>query len=70
MEIRNNYKIYLEPELAEKAANMANKIGCRTRSKFIRYAVINQLLLDGEKLSEKYNPFKQRLLNKGMTYNS
>jgi len=65
--LRKNYKIYLEPELADKALIMASKIKCRTRSKYIRYAVINQLIRDGFKLSEKFKPFVDKVLNKGMT---
>jgi hypothetical protein len=65
---RENYKIYLEPCLATGAENMALKIGCKTRSKYVRYSLINQLIRDGFKLSEKFEPFKIKLLDKGLTH--
>jgi hypothetical protein len=68
--IRNNYKIYLEPELATKCEIISLKIGCKTRSKYIRYAVINQLISDGIKLSEKFKPFIDNYLRKGIAYNA
>ena len=65
--IRNDYKIYLEPILATRAFEMAQKIGCKTRSKYIRYAVIRALIADGVELSDKFNSFINRELRKGIT---
>ena len=65
---RLDYKIFLEPVLATGAAHMAGEIGCRTRSKYIRYAVIRALIQDGYPLgsvSEKFNKFIE--LQKGIT---
>lgn len=64
---REDYRVYLEPVLAEEASKMAVKVGCKTRSKFIRYAVINQLLSDGCALPKKFDPFKNRLLRRGVS---
>lgn len=56
--LRNDYKIYLEPVLALLANDAALKVGAKTRSKYIRYALINQLITDGYKLPKKFDPFK------------
>lgn len=66
--LRMDYKIFLEPVLATTARFAAEKVGAKTRSKYIRYAVINQLIRDGFELPEKFEPFKNRLLDKGMSY--
>ena len=69
--LRMDYKIYLEPLLSRACDLMASKIGCRTRSKYIRYAVIRSLIQDGyplDKVSDKFKPFIDRELNRGMTY--
>jgi hypothetical protein len=65
--IRSDYTVYIEPELATRSQEAAQKIGCRTRSKFIRYAVINQLVREGFQLSDKFKPFADKILNKGVT---
>lgn len=66
--IRTDYKVYLEPELATKSIEAAQKVGANTRSKYIRYAVIRALISDGVKLSDKFKPFIDKELNKGITY--
>lgn len=56
---RKDYKIYLEPLLATGCMNRGNKLKI-TRSKYIRYAVINQLIRDGyplKTISNKFNAF-------------
>lgn len=55
--LRKDYKIFLEPLLATACGHMALKIGCRTRSKYIRYAVIRALISDGYPLKEVSNKF-------------
>jgi hypothetical protein len=73
---RKDFKIYLEPVLATACDHQAGKVGCKTRSKYIRYAVIRALIQDGyplDKVSDKfldfYNCSKIRVPNRGMTYN-
>jgi len=61
--IRNNYKIYLEPILATACVHQGERIGI-TRSKYIRYAVINQLIKDKyplKRMSNKFNAFYKGL---------
>ena len=56
---RKDYKGYMEPILLSGADHQAGKIGI-TRSKYIRYAVINQLIKDGyplKDISSKFNAF-------------
>jgi hypothetical protein len=65
--IRTDYKIFLEPILATSVMEIAQKSGARTRSKYIRYAVINQLIRDGVSLPEKFKPFIDKMLYKGIT---
>ena len=68
--LRLDYNVYLEPVLATAAAGVAKDIGCMTRSKYIRYALINQLIRDGyplKKVSNKFNAFVDRCLDKGIT---
>jgi len=71
--IRKDYRVYLEPIIAFKSNEAAEKIGCKTMSKYIRYAVICQLFRDGFKLSEKFEPFRNvannNSIDKGVTYN-
>jgi hypothetical protein len=55
--LRKDYKIFLEPLLASACEHVALKIGCRTRSKYIRYAVIRALIMDGYPLKEVSNKF-------------
>jgi len=58
--LRKNYKVFLEPLLASACDHMALKIGCRTRSKYIRYAVIRALISDGyplKNVSDKFGSF-------------
>jgi len=62
--LRMDYKGYMEPVLLTGCNHQAGKIGI-TRSKYIRYAVINQLIKDGfplKNISCKFNDFY-----KGMT---
>jgi len=63
---RQNYKGYMEPVLLSGCVHQANKLKI-TRSKYIRYAVVNQLIRDGfplKNISNKFNAFYR-----GMTYN-
>lgn len=56
---RIGYKAYMEPVLLTAANHEAKKRRI-TRSKYIRYAVINQLITDGyplEKVSGKFLKF-------------
>jgi hypothetical protein len=58
--LRRQVNIFLEPLLIKACELEANEIGCRTRSKFIRYSIINNLLLLKYPLievSEKYKPY-------------
>jgi len=62
---RNSYKIYIEPLLATACIHQGGKLKI-SRSKYIRYAVINQLIRDGyplKSISNKFNAFY-----KGITY--
>jgi len=55
--LRQDYKIYLEPLLATACKHIASKKGL-TRSKYVRFAVINQLISDGYPLENiEYNKF-------------
>ena len=66
------HKVYLEPVLLRGCEFGAEKIGCRTISKYVRYAVINQIIRDGYplgKVSKKFNPFINKALHKCLTYN-
>jgi hypothetical protein len=70
--IRVDYKGYMEPLLLTACNHIASKIGCRTRSKYIRYAVIKSLIQDGyplNKYSSKFDKFYNKInnLNKGIT---
>ena len=64
--LRQDYKGYMEPVLLSACNYQASKLNI-TRSKYIRYAVINQLIKDGfplNRISNKFNDFY-----KGITYN-
>jgi len=54
---RTDFRVYLEPLLATACKHEANKTKCRTMSKYIRYAVINQLIKDGYPLKDITNKF-------------
>jgi hypothetical protein len=57
--IRNDYKIYLEPILANASEHQGLKLGI-SRSKYIRYAVIRSLIIDGyplNKITDKFDKF-------------
>jgi len=57
--LRCDYKIYLEPILANGCEHQGNKLGI-TRSKYIRYAVIRALIQDGyplDKITDKFQKF-------------
>lgn len=63
---RNDYKIYLEPLLATGCMNRGNCLGI-SRSKYIRYAVINQLIHDGyplKAITNKFNAFYKGIATK------
>ena len=53
-EIRIRMNFFVEPYLKQLCSK--NKIKL-SMSKYIRYAVINQLIRDGVYLKEKYEPF-------------
>lgn len=58
--IRVDFRVYLEPVLATASKHQASKTKCRTMSKYIRYAVINQLIQDGyplKSITSKFNAF-------------
>jgi hypothetical protein len=55
--IRNDYKIYLEPILSTACDHQAKIERCKTRSKYIRYAIIRALIQDGYPLKEISNKF-------------
>jgi len=58
--IRVDYKGYMEPILLTGCQHVAQQIGCKTRSKYIRYAVIMALIRDGyplDKMSKKFKKF-------------
>lgn len=57
--LRQDYKGFMEPVLLTGCNHQAEKLGI-TRSKYIRYAVINQLIKDGfplMRLTNKFNAF-------------
>ena len=57
--LRMDYKGYMEPVLLTGCNHQAGKLKI-TRSKYIRYAVINQLIRDGfplKNISCKFNAF-------------
>jgi hypothetical protein len=61
---RRRTNIFLEPLLLKAGSFMAIKIGCRTRSKYIRYSLINQLIRDDyplKDITDKYNKFYDKL---------
>ena len=65
--LRLTYQIYLEPVLATACMKMASEGKTKTRSKYIRYAVIRALIADGYPLaevSEKFKPFIDKELKK------
>ena len=58
--LRVDYKGYMEPILLTACDHQAKKCGARTRSKYIRYAVIRALIQDKyplNKISSKFNKF-------------
>lgn len=57
--IRSDYKGYAEPIVLTAADHQAGRMSI-TRSKYIRYALINQLIRDGyplSRMSGKFNAF-------------
>jgi hypothetical protein len=64
--MRLDYRVYLEPVLARACEAGAEKVGCRTISKYIRYSVINQAVRDGYPLgtvSKKFDKFINKIKN-------
>ena len=62
--VRSDYRVYLEPVLATAASHMAERVGCRTRSRYLRRAVIIALIRDGYPLgavSGKFLKYEQKL---------
>ena len=60
--IRKDYRVYLEPVLATAAKHQAEKVNCRTMSRYIRRAIIIQLIKDGYplgKVSDKFNKYQE-----------
>jgi len=55
--IRVDYKGYMEPLLLSACGYQAKKCGARTRSKYIRYAVIRALIQDGYPLKDESKKF-------------
>ncbi len=55
--IRVDYKGYMEPVLLMACDHQATKCGAKTRSKYIRYAVIRALIEDGYPLKDVSNKF-------------
>lgn len=60
-QIRIRMNIFIEPYLKDLCSK--NKLGL-SMSKYIRYAVINQLIRDDVQLSVKYAPFVHLLKSK------
>jgi len=61
--IRIQYNGYMEPILLTACSHQAGKVGCRTRSKYIRYAVIRALISEGyplNRLSKKFDKFYKK----------
>jgi hypothetical protein len=55
--IRVNYTGYMEPILLTACNHQATKCGAKTRSKYIRYAVIRALIQDGYPLKDVSKKF-------------
>ena len=58
--IRVLYNGYMEPILLTACEHQSEKIGSKTRSKYIRYAVIRALIEDGyplKEVSKKFDKF-------------
>jgi len=68
--VRLDYKVFLEPVLARGCEAMAKNVGCVTRSKYVRYAVIRALIADGYPLGSVSGKFDKFIaLDKGMAHN-
>lgn len=66
--LRKDYKAYMEPVLLTACDHMAKKIGTNTRSRYIRYAVIRALIVDGyplDRVSGKFDKFYKSLEKQG-----
>jgi len=57
-DIRIRMNFFIEPYLKDLCSKNYIKL---SMSKYIRYAVINQLIRDGVSLNEKYAPFVKRI---------
>lgn len=60
---RIDYKGYMEPVLLKACEHQAKQCGAKTRSKYIRYAVIRALIEDGyplNRLTKKFDKFYQK----------
>jgi len=58
--LRVDYKGYMEPILLTACKHQATKSNAKTRSKYIRWAVIRALIQDGyplNKITNKFNMF-------------
>jgi len=71
--VRMDYRVYMEPVLARACMAGAEKVGCRTVSRYIRRAVILQAVRDGyplDSVSERLAPIARKIkaLNKGVSH--
>jgi len=64
---RVDYKGYMEPLLLTACEHQAKICGAKTRSKYIRYAVIRALIQDGYPLDKISNKFEQFYKNQQVT---
>jgi hypothetical protein len=55
--IRKDYRVYLEPVLATASKHQALSVNCKTMSRYIRRAVIMQLIRDGYPLGSVSKKF-------------
>lgn len=65
--IRILYNGYMEPLLLTACEHQSEKIGSKTRSKYIRCAVIRALIEDGyplNKISNKFDKFYSKVKSK------
>lgn len=72
--IRTDYKVFLEPMIAQACSFVAERDGTKTRSKFLRKWAIIGLLIEGYPLDrinpEKYGQVKRYIngLRRGMAH--
>ena len=66
--LRMDYKVFLEPVLSRACDLMAAKIGCRTRSKYMRYAIIRALIQDGYPLNKVSKKFAKLIVSLALLF--